>query len=215
MTLCPFLKAEGWEQEPGEVSLALLPTWGLWGSLSGQGRALQREQCSLAWGGEQTGLICATDPHRLHGSEQDRDRLCRVPVRRKVPDSSPASRVSGITASSVCDAGCTSSLSERENSSCGVGTTPSPSSTGSLGSCWGKQGSWRGCGAGPAAGARHRSPGADVSGHLCRHRYSGGRRWREPGPFVLLSCAPTAASHCMPPRSSCSPAWIKTSWATS
>ena len=29
---------------------------------AGQGRALQRERCSLAWGGEQTGLICTADP---------------------------------------------------------------------------------------------------------------------------------------------------------
>lgn len=161
MTLCPFLKAEGWEQEPGEVSWALLPTWGLWGSLSGQGRARQRDQCSLAWGGEQTGLICATDPHRLHGSEQDRDRLCRVPVRRKVPDSSPASRVSGITAHHVCAcamlAGPPPSPRERTQAA-GWKQLPAPAlaAWGAAGRCWGKQGAGKGAGQGlpqePATG---------------------------------------------------------------
>ena len=52
MKLCPFLKAEDWEQETGEVSLALLPTSGLWGRLSGQGRAGPCRVSGAAWPGE-------------------------------------------------------------------------------------------------------------------------------------------------------------------
>ena len=42
-------KVEAGSRSLGEVSLVLLPTQGRWGSLSGQGRALQREWCSMAW----------------------------------------------------------------------------------------------------------------------------------------------------------------------
>jgi len=98
----------------------------MWGSLSGQGRAKQRERCSLARGREQTGLLCAADPHRLRLSQHDRDRLCQIPFHREVPDSSPTPPISGKTASSVCDAGCTSSPSPCKNPSCGMGTAPSP-----------------------------------------------------------------------------------------
>ena len=144
VTLCLFLKAGGWEQEPGEVSLALIPTSGLWGSLSGQGRAgqgraLQRARWSLAWEGKEAGLICTADLHRLGVSEQDRDRLCEIPFHRKVPDSSRTSQISGETASSVWDAGCTSCPSPRKKPSCGMETAPGPgarSSVSSSGSCW-------------------------------------------------------------------------------
>ena len=67
MTLCPFLKAEGWEQEPGEVSLALLPTWGLWGRLSRQGRALQRERCRLGSSAPLTHTGCASLSRTMTG----------------------------------------------------------------------------------------------------------------------------------------------------
>ncbi|XP_074681922.1 maestro heat-like repeat-containing protein family member 2B [Strix aluco] len=91
---------------------------------AGQGPAERVVQHGL--GGEQPGLICASDRHRLRISEQDRDRLCQIPFHRKVPDSSPTSPISGKTASSVCGAGCTSSPSPCENPSCGVGAACSP-----------------------------------------------------------------------------------------
>ena len=52
-----------------------------------------------------------------------------------------------------------------------------------------------------------------VSRHFFPHRWS----WtaRELMPHAALSCSPTAAWHCVPPRNSCSPTWRETSWATS
>ena len=120
---------------PGAVGM---PFWAGQGR-AGQGRALQREQYRLAWGGEQTGLICTADLHRLRVSEQDHDRLCQIPFHRKAPNSSLTSQISGKRASSGCDAGCTCSPSPGENPSCGMGTAAGPgarSSRSGLGSCW-------------------------------------------------------------------------------
>ena len=85
---------------------------------------------------------------------------------------------------------------------------------GAAGRCPGKQGAGEGAGQGllqePTA-----VPGLTSWGISVDNRYSGRRRRRETRPFALLSCAPTAALRCVPPRSSCSPVWIKKSWATS
>ena len=72
--------------------------------------------------------------------------------------------------------------------------------------------------AAPALGAQmHRGAlGAievSVSRHFSPHRWS----WtaRQLMLHAELSCAAMAAWHCEPPRNSCSPAWMETSWATS